>query len=84
MKVSALKCLRCGDVVFSRARHDMRFCSCGNCAIDGGFEYCKCTAEHMDRIEPIQIDLPDDITKEILWADWNNRTDKFGIIPNEE
>lgn len=29
MKINALQCGKCGDIIFSRARHDMRFCSCG-------------------------------------------------------
>ena len=36
MKLYGIKCNKCQDVVFSRSRHDMRFCHCGAVAIDGG------------------------------------------------
>lgn len=31
-----IKCLKCGDVLESRHRHDFKMCSCGSCYIDGG------------------------------------------------
>lgn len=34
--INASKCLMCGDIVFSRARHDFRSCYCGNLSVDGG------------------------------------------------
>ena len=36
MKVIALKCSNCGDIIWSRAQYDFRECSCGSIAIDGG------------------------------------------------
>lgn len=41
MKVGAVKCLYCGDVIFSRARHDFHSCTCGRTNIDGGSDYMK-------------------------------------------
>lgn len=41
MIVDALKCLKCNDVIWSRHRHDMRWCSCKTVAIDGGRDYTK-------------------------------------------
>ena len=41
MTVKAIKCLKCKDVIYSRAIHDFRWCSCGNMAVDGGFSYLK-------------------------------------------
>lgn len=29
-------CLLCGDEIESKHRHDLRRCSCGNIAVDGG------------------------------------------------
>lgn len=36
---NAMKCLRCGDVIESRTRHDFVTCSCGNISVDGGLDY---------------------------------------------
>jgi len=41
MKVKAIRCLDCGETVWSRHRHDLRFCSCGKCGIDGGRDYTR-------------------------------------------
>lgn len=38
---NAAKCLKCGDVIFSKHRHDYVSCSCGNVSVDGGFDYSK-------------------------------------------
>lgn len=35
------KCLKCGDIIFSRHTHDFVTCSCGNVSVDGGLSYLK-------------------------------------------
>ena len=39
---NAIKCLKCGDIVESKHRHDFRMCSCGAVFIDGGHDYVRC------------------------------------------
>lgn len=34
--INAIKCLMCGDTIFSRTSHDFRSCYCGNVSVDGG------------------------------------------------
>ena len=41
MKITAIKCKKCGDIIYSRCLHDYHSCSCGSCAIDGGFDYVR-------------------------------------------
>ena len=41
IKINRIKCKRCGDVVESKSVHDMVWCSCGQCAADGGLKYIK-------------------------------------------
>ena len=41
IKVNKIKCLKCGDIIESKHRHDFKFCSCGAVAIDGGKDYLK-------------------------------------------
>lgn len=77
MKINAYKCKECGDIIYSRARHDMRYCSCGNIFVDGGFDYFRGGAKISG---PESADIDIDITKQELFDDWNNRTDKYGII----
>lgn len=77
MIVSALKCEDCGDIIFSRSRHDMRFCTCKKIAIDGGRDYIK--VSWTDKI-PKQIKLKIKQTNSQLYFDWNTRKDKYGII----
>ena len=36
---NAIRCKKCLDVIESVHVHDMRWCSCGQVAIDGGLEY---------------------------------------------
>lgn len=36
-----IKCLLCGDIIESKTRHDMKYCSCGNCYVDGGLDYLR-------------------------------------------
>lgn len=36
-----IKCKNCGEVIESTSVHDFKFCSCGNCAVDGGHDYLK-------------------------------------------
>lgn len=38
---TGIKCLKCGDEIFSMHRHDLRRCKCGACFVDGGFEYLR-------------------------------------------
>lgn len=38
---NAAVCLDCGDEIESTHRHDMRFCSCGKVAVDGGTAYLR-------------------------------------------
>ena len=36
-----VKCLKCGDIILSKHRHDMTWCSCGSIAVDGGSWYIR-------------------------------------------
>jgi hypothetical protein len=35
------KCLRCGDILESKYRHDFKICSCGKLSVDGGTAYIR-------------------------------------------
>jgi len=36
LSITGVRCNNCGDVIYSRHRHDYRECSCASVAVDGG------------------------------------------------
>ena len=78
MKIRALQCKRCNTVIFSRAQHDFRRCSCEDnlgCSIDGGFDLCRVSGNPKN-IKWVNIEIPCD--KAELYDDWNTGTNKWG------
>lgn len=84
IEVNAIKCGRCGDTVYSRARHDFRSCTCGAVAADGGRDYFKCCFNPEIPHETLTIKV--DATARELYDDWNqfNSGDKFGLIKGND
>ncbi len=79
MDVTAFQCPKCYDIVFSRARHDFRTCTCGNMHVDGGFNYHKIGArEDVAKIKKTMVYV--DATRQDLYDDWNKSIDKYGLI----
>jgi hypothetical protein len=79
MLVRAVICKNCKDKIYSRARHDFRWCSCGQTFVDGGMDYIRFGGEAHNYLPEIEIDA----TKEMLYDDWNKGIDKYGIIKDE-
>ncbi len=77
--VNAIECPDCGDVVYSRAHHDYRNCSCGGIAIDGGFEYSKISYKD-ENSRPKNVALEISASKKELYDDWNYGKNKFGLV----
>ena len=42
------KCLKCGDIIESKHRHDFVTCKCGNISVDGGRDYHKRCFKEID------------------------------------
>ncbi len=83
MIVTGIKCDNCGDTVYSRTRHDFRWCSCESCAIDGGQrDYFKVTG-NPGEYKFVEIEVPN-VTLQDLYDDWNNSKDKYGIIKGKK
>lgn len=82
MKLKAVRCKGCGNVLVSRARHDFRTCDCGSISVDGGqTDYLKVSFDPKIGYEHLEVDL--DVTLQELYDDWNKGTDKFGIIKGD-
>jgi hypothetical protein len=75
--VQALQCPNCKDVIYSRAHHDFHHCSCGDCFVDGGFDYMR--AGWTDK-SPEYLSVDVEASLDELYNDWNKQIDKFGII----
>lgn len=48
-------CYNCGEEVESKHRHDFKWCSCGNLAVDGGLDYLKRSGGHLGKIKDTSI-----------------------------
>lgn len=82
MFVNAILCNHCGDIVYSRATHDMRYCGCGKVAIDGGLEYVKVSAPDSESVTSVLVDV--DAKPAQLYEDWNLDKDKFGLMKSKD
>ena len=78
MKIKAIKCHTCEDVVFSRTEGDFRECSCGLLSVSGGQTHFKHEAINEAPHEKKQIFL--DCNQEELYNDWDSMTDFYGLI----
>ncbi len=76
--VSAIRCAKCGDIIFSRAVHDFHWCSCNTIAIDGGFDYTKINGDQKYFLDMFTIKI--DALKIDLYNDWNYNENKYGRI----
>lgn len=87
MKLKAIKCKNCGDIIYSRSGHDFHWCSCEKCAIDGGLDYYRIIGNVNDW-EMVEIEIlenkSDEEVKKILYDDWNFGNDKYGRIKNSK
>jgi len=75
--IHAIKCKKCGDIIYSRAVHDYHSCTCGSVSIDGGFEYQKISGE-LAYFEYCTLKI--NVTKDKLYNDWNSGNNLYGII----
>ncbi len=41
IEVNKIKCKKCGDIIESKTTNNLKRCSCGVVAVDGGKEYLK-------------------------------------------
>ena len=50
-----IKCLKCNDIIQSMYRHDFKWCSCKNIAVDGGGDYLKMSYKDGAQYEVLAI-----------------------------
>lgn len=78
--VNAIICPSCGDTIYSRARHDFHYCSCGETFIDGGFDYTHFGGKDLLAIKHVTLEIP--TTKQKFYDDWNKQINHYGLIKN--
>jgi hypothetical protein len=78
-RVCTVTCSHCGEEIYSRARHDFRYCKCGRTNVDGGFDYLKYGWGNGDAKPRVRIRYVGFTRPEII-NDWNARIDKLGVI----
>jgi len=84
IKWEGIQCKKCGDIIYSRARHDMRFCSCGAVSVDGGRFYCHVSGKSED-VRRIIINFKSQGRKggyirRLLFVDWGAKINEYGRI----
>lgn len=52
---NSAKCLRCGDEIESKYRHDFQVCSCDNVMVDGGKDYFRRGAADFSLMEDTSV-----------------------------
>jgi hypothetical protein len=76
--VNTAQCPTCKDILFSRAHHDFRFCTCGETFVDGGFEYVRIGGKDLEAIITGTMEIS--ASKKELYDDWNYSENKYGLI----
>lgn len=54
---TGVKCLECGDEIYSTYRHDYRTCNCGDTFIDGGSDYLRYGSKNLNKVETVQREV---------------------------
>ena len=80
MILNGVKCDFCKDIIYSRAGHDMHWCSCGKTFVDGGLNYLRWGGQG----QPVTIDLGYTLSEEDLYNDWAEGIDDYGYIAEED
>jgi len=82
MQVKAITCPRCKDTIYSRAGHDFHSCTCGDVSVDGGPKLERVLWQAgcgFEQPKPVEVTI--NATPQELYDDWNNRVNRFGVIP---
>jgi hypothetical protein len=75
------QCAKCGQIIFSRSRHDFVSCKCGAIAVDGGMDYRRIVGnlgDVIDRSMYITEKAKEDITSAVKDSVKSGRND-FGV-----
>ncbi len=78
-----VKCLNCGDQIYSRHRHDFVTCKCGSVSVDGGLSYLKRSFSENTGYEDLSIIVSEKVYNGCIdaidWAEENGRNN-LGLV----
>ncbi len=82
-----IKCLICSDIIESKSVHNLVFCKCENCYIDGGNEYLHFGGKDFSKIliifdDGTEVLASDEENYKRKYEEWeNNKYRNFSKIP---
>ena len=59
-KYARITCPNCKDQPVSRHRHDLNYCRCGSCYVDGGTDYGRIGYEDGWRSDAVNYEIVED------------------------
>lgn len=68
-----------GEIIYSRAHHDMRYTTWGNCFVDGGQDYFRSGWDSSKGPPLKQIVIELDVGPDVIFDDWNYERNQYGI-----
>jgi len=80
MKTTGIKCKKCNTTIYSRTRHDFRYCACESCFVDGGRDYFRYGGNFED-FDIVELDI--DVERKDLDNDYRYGLDNYGLIKQE-
>jgi len=83
--VNVVTCPCCGQSIYSRARHDFRYCNCGEVWVDGGLDYFRYPLHtEKDNLDVKTSVVTVDATREQLYLDYKKSRNLFGTLPSTD
>ena len=95
IKIRAIRCKHCGEIIYSRSHYDMNYCKCKTLAIDGGVSivgdseknnpsYLRVKGKLDEDYENIIVELNEFNTRKecrrALFIDYNKNINKYGRV----
>lgn len=77
MMITAIVCMHCKDILFSRTEDDTRVCSCGQSCVKGGTTNPQIGYK---QLVPITITWETSATHHELFLDWAKNIDQYGLV----
>lgn len=63
VKQYGYECKLCGSKIFSNHQHDMRYCECKACFVDGGFAYFRGGYRSQSEVKEVTRRVPESVAK---------------------
>lgn len=82
MIVQAIKCYKCGDILYSRCASDFHYCTCNTCYVDDGPGVGRIGAPEIEKIGRTIVNLA--AGRGDLYDDWNDLGQAYGLVQGED